>query len=443
MIIAHNRPLRPSSSFKTQRLNVSLYIAFGLVAIVFSGCVQPSAPYRLLSDEVIGMIAAPPYSAKQVKQAQITLRRRGAARLSESVIQSQLKGFACLIVSQQLDPTSARGERAPSELPCSFDSKQRCAHRCKRSRLPIEIKLPQEYNDVANRHDEIIWDELNRVAESDVNPQWESYLTQCLECKRSHTIKRRVCLRDVDGVELTAVREPHSPLDRWLNQCSSLRDPEIQALTNYRKLMLTPPEDIPYPSQISKLSEGLQDKLTTRAAIGQGIRLLAGSLDEKRISELLYAEEKRIITDERWIIIQERLRRRLDAPLMPCLEHGLDTCVTVGQIGLAREQARRYLEECKLCEHREEIERWREVINLGLEPVWKSQDQRSVQVALRHQSPSALLINEDQTISRFKLNDSPDHLVWKQTLSISSTQSANEQTKLNFWPPRPRGMAPP
>ena len=443
MIIAHIQTLRPSIISKINAVRLALCHLSIMSICALSGCVQPSAPYRLLSDEVIGMIASPPYSAEQVREAQVTLRQRSAARLRETVIQSQLKSLACMIVSQQLDPTSARGERAPSELPCSFDSKQSCAHRCKRSRLPLEIKLPKEYSEVAKRHDDMIWEELNRVAESGVSPKWESYLTQCLDCNQSQLIKRQVCLRDVDGVDLTAERKPHGALDRWLNQCSSLSDPKVVALVSYRERMITPPEDLPYPLTIPELSDERQSQISAKAMIGQGMRLLAGALDETKIEALLKSQEQNSFSSPQWLSIQEQLRRRLDAPLMPCLEQGLDTCIVAGQIGLAREQARRYLERCTLCEHRSAIETWREGISLTLEPIWQSQEQRGTQVILRHSSPSSFVMNEDQTISRFNLDDSNDRIRWRNPLVSEHSAQSEDRPKLILWPPKPKELISP
>lgn len=417
------------------RPNPALYVLIALTLMNIISCVSPSAPYRLLSDEVISTIKSPPYSEEQVQHAQSTLRRRISARLSETAIQSELKSFACLIVSQSLDKMTARGELAPSEIPCSYNPQQRCPHRCKRSRLPRSFRLPVEYTSVAQRHDHILWDELSALSDSGANTQWERYLTDCLSCQRASEVKRMVCLRDVGGVELTAERTEHKALDRWLNQCSSLRDPEVKALITYRAHMLTPSEDLSYPLKVDSLTEELQERLTTRAMIGEAMRLLRGSLDGERIAALLKTELAQSSANESWLKLKEHLRRRLDAPLMPCLEHGLETCTVTGQITLARDQAPRYLEECTLCEHRDVVETWRSGINLGLEPVWRSHQSKSTQALVRHRSPSSLIINEDHTLTRLSLSSPQDRLKWRQKLQSTDHQSSNKRN-LHLWSPR-------
>ena len=410
--------------------NYRSMLFIGIVLFLLSGCVIPSAPYRLLSDEVIGTIKSPPYSLEQVKQAQITLRRRLAARLSETTIQSELKSFACLIVSQKLDPTSARGKDAPSELTCSFDKTRRCAHRCKRSRLPREFQLAKEYDQVAELHDQILWQDLEAISQSGSSAPWEKYLTDCLSCTKTAQIRRLVCLRDLGGIELTDEHIPHQPLDRWLNQCNTSKDPEVKVLLNYRKQMLTPPEDLPYPLQLALLPVALQDRLTTRVSIGEAMRLARGPLDGKRIENLINASTSQSIIDERWLTLKEQLKRRLDSPLMPCLEHGLETCIATGQIQSTRDQAPRYLKNCTLCEHKESIRRWRAGVTLDLESVWRSHQGINSQAVVRHTSPSGLLIREQNTLTRLSLSQRDDRLLWLtppdqlygQTLTLWSKQ---------------------
>ena len=398
---------------------------FRLVGLILlSACAAPQTPYHLLSDEVVSSIKSPPYSIEQVKQAQDTLRYRLNSRLSETTIQSDLKSFACLIVAQKLDPSTARGSLAPSELPCTFNSKKKCAHHCKQSRLPREILLPKEYQPVAHRHDEILWQDLNALLDSGMAIQWERYLTNCLTCKRSTEAKKLVCLRDLNQVNLSSERIDHDPLDRWLNQCSSVNDPEIQALTEYRKFMLTSPEDLTYPLHLENLPSSLHKNLTTRAIIGEGLRLINGPLNGEAIKKLLQTTAEQNLDNKEWLAIRKKLRRRIDSPLMPCLEHGLDTCTGREQIQLSRKQAALYLRECVLCEHKEALTKWQSQISLGLAPLWQSQENIPTKALLKANFPSALLIHENHSITRLNLESDTEHLVWSNYITERTAEKS-------------------
>ena len=384
------------------------------VCVLFSlsACTPPPTSYRLLSDEVISAVKHPPYSLAQVKHAQASLRWRIAGRLSQTTIQSELKSFACLMVSQQLDQTTARGELAPSELPCTHSEGKQCAHLCKRSRLPRAIRLPAEYEEIAKRHDEILWSDLKLISERETSPRWERYLTDCLSCERSDLVKSEICLRDVAGVAFTDERIPHTPLDRWLNQCSDLTDPKVSAYIRFRTFMLTPPEDTPYPLEIDHLPEGLQAQLSAHVFLGAAIRLARGPLDAQAIATLLDDEAAQRLTSQAWLTLRAKLQSRLDAPLMPCLEHGFEVCISSAQIAQAREQAPQYLANCKLCEHKEQVTSWLASLALKYEPLWLSQTRSPAEVLLKHSTPAALLLREASVLSRLSLEGSEDHLTW-------------------------------
>lgn len=417
-------------------------LSLGFACLLLSACTPPATSYRLLSDDVIGRVKSPPYSLEQVRLAQSSLRWRISNRIRGVTVQSELKSFACLIVSQHLDPTSARGERAPTRIPCVARPSSLCSHGCKRSRLSHEIKLPAEYDDVARRHDEILWSDLEAIAPREESPPWERYLTDCLSCDRSLEVKRLICKRDLRGVDLTAERVDYTPLDRWLNQCEALQDPTIQALIQFRSSMRTPPEDLPYPAVIPHLDSPRQARLTARAALGEGSRLLIGGLDSARIKALLKSEDAQLLDQgvvTEWRPLRDRLQRRLDVELMPCLERGLEACLVAGQVRLTLRQAPHYLELCRLCEYRDVVRTWLDQVALGIEPIWHSHQDLTTQVLLKRSEPPALIIREGGQLSRLRLGralSQRERLLWTRDLIKEESQGA-----LTLWEPNPRWYA--
>ena len=386
--------------------------------LVFTACATPYAPYQRLSDEQLASLVSPPYSRAQVQQAQIVFRQRQTARLKESKVEQELKYLACLMVKQSLDPTSTDGKQAPDKIPCLSQPQRSCNHECKRSRLPRDLILPIEYKQIAKSHDQVLWEDLEIISKSGGQAKWANYLKRCLICKHSTQVKRLICLRDVKKIELTAKRVQHSELDRWLNQCESSTDPEVQALISYRNHMLTPPEDLSYPLIVDKLSEVLQAHLSHHARIGEAIRLLRGPLNAPAIRTLLAEKSTSAIQDPKWLELQKNLKRRLDAPLMPCLEHGVNTCFTVDQIQQSRLDSRRYVAECKLCEYKSEINQFRAYMSLGLEPIWSAHQGINSQAQLSL-SPPRLTIKEDNTLSHLSLIRQNERLKWGRSFKLS------------------------
>ena len=424
---------RAQSQRLTYPLIMCLLVTASTLAIFSSACTPPPTSYRLLSDEVISLVKSPPYSREQVRQAQASLRWRIANRLQTMTIQSELKSFACLIVAQRLDPMTARGERAPSQVPCVANPKAQCPHGCKRSRLPQSIILPSEYQDVARRHDQILWEDLKAIAEREPLPPWERYLTDCLACESSLEAKRLICERDLADVDLTAERVAYQPLDRWLNQCQDLPEPSIQALVTFRTFMLTPPEDLTYPLNVADLKEPLQAQLNVRAIIGEGIRLAVGSLDVVRIKALLNSDDVQGLAVPQWVQLRDQLKRRLDVELMPCLEAGIETCLDAGQVRITQRQAPAYIRECNLCEHRDAVSAWLDQVSLAIEPVWRSHLTLPTQVLLKRAHPAAIIINESEVLSRLAVTRQEEHLIWARQLIQDSRQGT-----LKMWPPRPQ-----
>ena len=408
--------LSSPSRFNHYRSGLFVFILF-----CFTACATPYAPYQRLSDEQLAALISPPYSRAQVQQAQIVFKQRQNARLQQSKVEQELKYLACLMVKQSLDPTSTDGKQAPERIPCLSQPKRSCNHECKRSRLPRDLVLPVEYNQVAQRHDQVLWEDLEIISKSGGQTKWANYLKRCLICKHSAQVKRLICLRDVKSIKLTAKRIQHSDLDSWLNQCENSIDPEVQALIAYRKYMLTPPEDIEYPLVVQNLSDLLQVDLSTRASIGEAIRLLRGPLDAKAIRTLLNAKSTMGIQDPKWPKLSKNLKRRLDAPLMPCLEHGIDTCFTTDQIQQSRAESRRYISECKLCEYQSEVNHFRAYMALDLEPTWSSHQGVKSQAHLSL-SPPRLTIKEDDELSHLSLIRQDDRLKWRKDFNLNTNQ---------------------
>lgn len=415
--------------FKNDRF--SLIICLALILCCFTSCVTPYAPYQKLSDEQIASLVSPPYSRQQIKQAQVVLKNRQTAKLQQSNIEQELKYLACLMVKQSLDPSSADGKKAPDLIPCLSQNDRKCKHECKRSRLPRDLILPQEYTKVAQRHDEVLWSDLEAVSKSGAQAKWSNYLKRCLICKHSPKVKRLICLRDAQKIDLTAKREPHSALDRWLNQCESSVEPQVRALISYRTHMLTPPEDLPYPLNVAELSSALQSELNTRSSIGEAIRLLRGPLDAKSIKILLNADYSSMVKDTQWLSLTQKLQRRLDAPLMPCLEHGLSTCFTADQIQQARKESRQYVNECKLCEHKASVNQFRAHLSLGLEARWSSHQSMNTQARLSL-SPPSLMIKENSKLSHLSLIRQEERLKWLK--DFGSDSKLRGQVSLEYSP---------
>lgn len=410
------------------------------IMLLSIGCAPSTHSYRLLSDEVISTVKSPPYSREQVKKAQESLRWRLSSQLRETSNQTELKNFACLMVAQQLDPTTARGERARSEVPCTQDQGKRCAHRCKRYRLPKTITLPPEYDSIAKRHDDILWSDLELISQRERSPQWEGYIEDCLDCVHAIQAKHKICQRDMQGLILTDERIPHEPLDRWLHQCETSTQPDIVALLTYRKWMLTPPEDLPYPLKVDHLPVDLQSSLTSRAELGEGIRLSRGPLDVPKITSLLSTLSAVTEESELWAPIKDRLQSRIDAPLMPCLEHGLEACITPAQIAQSRIQAAQYLDRCQLCEHREAVAQWYAHLQLNIEPLWRSSPAKKTTVLLRHAHPSSLIIQEENQLSRLNVEAEGERVTWSLQVDENRRPSheAREPREDRLWPPTPR-----
>ena len=338
---------------------------FTFILVTLMGCAGVDrSPLQALSDESLSQIAEPLYTRSMTLEAQNILRRRAWIEISESDTQSTLRGFACLVVSQALDPSSARGERAFHALPCGGNRK--CPHLCKRSRLPKSISLPKEYREAASRHDEILWRDL------EVHQNWQEYLTRCLECERALEAKANTCLEGIGKLDLLGnIEEGH--LQTWWHRCASVKDPKVEALRRYRKWMLSPPIDLPLDLEISPLPAEYAQAIKHRVIVGEARRLAFGPLDGPRIERFLkhhpletQPKEHQEAGREVW----SQLAKRSDAQLMPCLEWGLKACSESGQEETARIQALGYLERCQECSKAPEVDAWLGQRGLKFTPRW-------------------------------------------------------------------------
>lgn len=417
-------------------LRLTRLVSLTLIALL-SACTHPNTSYRLLSDEVISRVKSPPYSLLQVRRAQESLRWRLTHKLRGVQVESELKNFACLIVKQSLDPTSATGERAPTMIPCVGNPKRKCAHACKRMRLPHELKLPSEYEQVAQEHDKLLWEDLKALKGYTAPRAPEHYLERCLVCEHAVQVKTMICQRDLAGLDLMSERVMYSPIDQWLNQCSDVPDATLQALIRYRSDSLKPPERLPYPHIIDGLPDELQAKLSALAALGQGIRLARGPLDIPRIESLLSSEDIERIEAPEWDKTQDTLKRRVDVAVLPCLDQGFERCLDPDLIRDTRERARRYLSACHLCEYATEVGSWLATLSLSREPVWMSHEPNT-QALLRRSSPAALVIRERDQLTRLTLEPElnlSSRAQWVTPLTYDQSARLTPST-LTLWRPQ-------
>jgi TPR repeat protein len=350
------------------------------LVMIMSACTKSHQYFEALSDETLSLINTPLNTLQEVARAQKVIRKRLWKDIKRSEVQSKLRGFACLLFAQTLDPSTARGERASKD------------YLCKRSRLPADKNLPKLYYKVAQRYDKLLWKDLQ------ASQSWSQYAQKCLNCEQASEAKILTCLHQVASIDLLQNQE-EAPFKDWWLRCQSEKNKKIQALLKYRKWILNPVENLPFPLLIDHLPKSYQDKLTQRSILGEAKRLEIAILDGEKTQVFLTQYPNPPNDDPKWTHVWSILQNRIDTQLIPCLEWGIDACTHVAQREQSRLRAIRYVEVCQRCKYQDQMKAWLSHLPIQFIPRWHLQGAQAITSILAND----LIVYAGTRLTRFNL----------------------------------------